>query len=542
MDELLGSRYVLGESLGQGGMGQVFKGRMRGSDTPVAVKILRSELMSDPTAVAGLLQERSILTSLDDPNLVRVLDLVLDGDRLAIVMEYVEGEDLRQHLRRVGTLRPAAAARLAIQLLQGVATIHEAGVIHRDIKPENILLDSSSDPAGIKLTDLGVAFPFNDSFGTITKIIGTPHYMAPEVAGGQAISPAVDIYSVGIVLYEMLVGRPPFTGSHPLEVLAQHRDRSVSPILGLNARLWSLINAMLAKNPAARPPAPEAARALAALVPSLDQEPESPPFYVGGESQESQRPSVTSTAPEALIALPRLGSWPGAAASWIGGAGAEESLRFPTMQRPTLSFPVSYIHDRSARDSPAALAPDHELREEEIRVPGAVVRRFDVGDHEFLLIDRAGDALTLNWTTRITVTEFAGLVKEFNDLGDDEGRATISMDGVIEDMDPQFALKVALMDSRSFDAACQFFRLDSGGTSIAFQVIPHRRRHDVKIFGISARALEVSTVFPLLVRTGTDQIVAHALVIGAGGLSGRLAQALDPPARLNRSARPEESL
>ena len=143
MDQPLGSRYVLHEMLGRGAMGQVYRASMREAETPVAVKLLKPELVSDPELVARFIQERSILTAISHPNVVQIIDLVVEGDTLGIVMELVAGQDLRHHLRRQGTLPPAEAVGLTRQILHGVAAVHASGIIHRDIKPENLLLDTS---------------------------------------------------------------------------------------------------------------------------------------------------------------------------------------------------------------------------------------------------------------------------------------------------------------------------------------------------------------------------------------------------------------
>jgi serine/threonine protein kinase len=126
----LGSKYVLHELLGHGAMGQAFQGSVHGSGTPVAVKVLKPELISD--VVARFFRERSILASIDHPNVAKMLDLVVEGETLGIVMELVEGQDLRRYLRGRGTLPPAEAVYLADQLLQGLAAVHAAGIVHRE--------------------------------------------------------------------------------------------------------------------------------------------------------------------------------------------------------------------------------------------------------------------------------------------------------------------------------------------------------------------------------------------------------------------------
>jgi tRNA A-37 threonylcarbamoyl transferase component Bud32 len=267
----LGSRYVLHEMLGRGAMGQVFRASVRDVETPVAVKLLKPELVSDPELVARFIQERSILTSVSHPNVVQIADLVVEGDTLGIVMEYVAGQDLRHHLRRQGTLAPAEAVGLTLQILHGVAAVHATGIVHRDIKPENLLLDTFGDHTVVKLTDFGVArLSYGTSLTKRTSLIGTPEYMSPELADGAAVTPSADLYSIGILLYEMLAGDTPFTGGHPLAVLRRHVEQPPAPLTGIPVELWNYIDWLLAKDPGSRPhSASEAAAALAALQPQL---------------------------------------------------------------------------------------------------------------------------------------------------------------------------------------------------------------------------------------------------------------------------------
>jgi len=282
----LGSRYVLHDVLGRGAMGQVFRGSVRGSGVPVAVKVLKPELVSDTEVVARFFRERSILTSIDHPNVAKVLDLVVEGETLGIVMELVEGQDLRRYLRARGTLPPGEAVYLAGQLLQGLAAVHAAGIVHRDVKPENVLVRMAQGQMTIKLTDFGVSrLSYGASLTKMTSLIGTPEYMAPELAEHDTATPAADLYSAGIVLYEMLAGRTPFAGGHPMAVLRRQADQPPPPITGVPGDLWAQIESLLAKDPGSRPgsaaaalnrltPLQTALAGLPALPPMADRESE----------------------------------------------------------------------------------------------------------------------------------------------------------------------------------------------------------------------------------------------------------------------------
>ena len=280
MDQPLGSRYVLHELLGRGAMGQVFRGTVRGSGAAVAVKVLKPELVSDTEVVARFFRERSILTSIDDPNVAKVLDLVVEGDTLGIVMELVEGQDLRRYLRARGTLPPGEAVYLVGQLLNGLAAVHAGGIVHRDVKPENVLVSTARGQMVLKLTDFGVSrLSYGASLTKMTSLIGTPEYMAPELADHDTATPAADLYSAGIVLYEMLAGRTPFAGGHPIAVLRRQVEQPPPPIPGAPAELWAQIGSLLAKDPPSRPGSAAAAiDRLAPLQHRLDRLPALPPM------------------------------------------------------------------------------------------------------------------------------------------------------------------------------------------------------------------------------------------------------------------------
>ena len=329
MTKALGSRYVLHETLGRGAMGQVFAGSIQPGGEPVAIKILRPELVSDPEIVARFVRERTILTSVGDPYVVRVIDLVVEGDTLGIVMELVRGPDLRRHLLSRRTVPPAEALHLTSQLLRGMAAVHAVGVIHRDIKPENVLVDTSDGQTRLKLTDFGVArLSYGGSLTRLSGVIGTPEYMAPELAEHNHGTPAADVYSAGIVLYEMLCGRTPFAGGHPLAVLRRQADQPPPPIPGVPPELWNLIAWMLAKDPASRPAsAAEAHAALAPLETALASWPALAPWegpaaeasaWATPPAGQTVPPGPAGPAPQATILRHRdHGSVPGP--NGIGG-------------------------------------------------------------------------------------------------------------------------------------------------------------------------------------------------------------------------------
>ena len=274
----LGQRYLLHEAIGRGAMGRVYRATRRDTGDVLAAKVLHPELADDKTIVARFVQEGAILTGIQDPHVVRVRDLVVDGDTLAILSDLIPGTDLRRHLNASGTLPAATAAAITAQVLRGLAAGHAQGVIHRDVKPENILVDWDGPEAGTpgpavplaRVADFGVARLAGTSGLTrMTSLIGTPDYMAPEMAVPSPVTDKVDVYGAGVVLYELLCGVTPFAGPHPMAVLKAHTDRLPGRIPGVPDDLWKVLSSMLAKDPARRPTAVAAATQLETLAAGL---------------------------------------------------------------------------------------------------------------------------------------------------------------------------------------------------------------------------------------------------------------------------------
>jgi serine/threonine protein kinase len=268
----LGSRYTLDHVIGRGGTGEVWLARDE-VDDPVAVKVLRPELVDDQEIVVRFLRERQVLRSVRNSHIVGVRDLVVEGDTLAIVMDYVARSDLRTYLREHnGALAPSVAVSLTRQMLDALTVVHAAGVVHRDVKPENVLIDTDMNGQPVaKLSDFGVSRLLDGvTLTRISGLIGTPRYMAPELGHGADPSPASDLYAVGVVLYEMLAAHPPFTGDHPIAVLRAHAEDEPDRPRGVPVKLWRVVVKLLAKDPALRyQDAQSAADALARVQPLL---------------------------------------------------------------------------------------------------------------------------------------------------------------------------------------------------------------------------------------------------------------------------------
>ncbi|MGW0107723.1 serine/threonine-protein kinase [Streptomyces cellulosae] len=270
----VGSKYLLEEPLGRGATGTVWRARQRetaGAEAAVpgqpgetvAIKVLKEELASDADVVMRFLRERSVLLRLTHPNIVRVRDLVVEGDLLALVMDLIDGPDLHRYLRENGPLTPVAAALLTAQIADALGASHADGVVHRDLKPANVLLKQQGDELHPMLTDFGIARLADSPGLTRTQeFVGTPAYIAPESAEGRPQTSAVDIYGAGILLYELVTGRPPFSGASALEVLHQHLSAEPRRPSTVPDPLWTVIERCLRKNPEERPSAENLARGL----------------------------------------------------------------------------------------------------------------------------------------------------------------------------------------------------------------------------------------------------------------------------------------
>lgn len=254
-EQLLNDRYRLISQHGSGGMSVIYKATDIALGRTVAVKILRPSLTNDNSFLVRFRQEARNVANLAHPNIVTVHDVGQDGNTYYMVMEFVDGPDLKKVIKAEGLLSIERSLNIAIQMCLGIGYAHRAGLVHADVKPQNILL---AEGDRIKVTDFGIAQAL-----ALTKpqerqkiVWGSPHYFAPEQAQGEYPSPASDVYSIGIVMFEMLTGRLPFTGNDQQELALAHIRDAPPRISELNPQVPSsldqIVQKVLAKDPKAR--------------------------------------------------------------------------------------------------------------------------------------------------------------------------------------------------------------------------------------------------------------------------------------------------
>jgi serine/threonine protein kinase len=271
---ILGERLQIEALLGAGGMGAVYRARHLELGRHVAVKVIGEAAVPEAELVARFEREARTMSHLDHPNVVRVLDFGHDGERLYLVMEYVEGESLHAFMAHHAPLDLKTVAELGGQILDGLAAIHRAGLVHRDVKPGNVIVVEREGKLSVKVCDFGLL----RSIPRSGAVVGTPSYMAPEQVLGTEVDGATDVYSAGVLLFEMITGRVPFIGSTPVAVLMKHvQEAQPSPRImrpEIPPELEQLILRAMSKEPELRPSAEEMAARLRAgrLAPRAPKE------------------------------------------------------------------------------------------------------------------------------------------------------------------------------------------------------------------------------------------------------------------------------
>jgi eukaryotic-like serine/threonine-protein kinase len=297
--QVFGGRYELGEQIARGGTAQVFVARDLLLGRPVALKVLISELSSDSAFVARFRREAQAAANLSHPNIVPIFDWGEAESTYFIVMEYVDGEALSSIIRTQAPIPAAQAAGIASDIAKALAYAHRHGVVHRDVKPGNVLITADGQ---VKVTDFGIARAMGagEQVTQTGLVMGTATYFSPEQAQGFAVDGRSDIYSLGVVLYEMVTGKPPFSGESPVSIAYQHvRERPQPPRLvnpQVPAPLEAVILQAMAKSPADRYQSADAMRA------DLDRFVHGQPVLAPPAPDEPATIAVPATVPESGFA------------------------------------------------------------------------------------------------------------------------------------------------------------------------------------------------------------------------------------------------
>ena len=333
MTRRVAGRYLLGEQLGAGGTSRVHAAVDERLGRRVAVKLLDARLVAsaDPAGRERFLREGPMSASFSHRHAVTVFDAGEDNDDLYIVMELVDGPSLAEHMAATGPLPIDEAVNIARQLLAALAAAHAAGIVHRDVKPANVLMGADGE---IKLADFGIAKRFDeldDSVTTTGMVIGTPRYLAPEQATGAELTPATDVYAMGILLFEMFTGCTPFVGDTPIAIALVQQSQVAPDVRSLRPELSPRLAAAVARALATRP----SDRYPTALEMAADLENAWPPPAAALPA------AVVATQLMEAAGTPAVGARSGDTEIWPVAAAGQAST--PVAMVPARRFPLKSV-------------------------------------------------------------------------------------------------------------------------------------------------------------------------------------------------------
>ena len=315
---VLSGRYKLEAKLGSGGMSTVYLAKDSTLDRDVAVKVMHREMSEQADQLERFRQEARAVAKLSHPNVVAVIDAGEDGGHPYIVFEYVEGETLKQRINRIGALDTQEALAYAIEIARGLTVAHARNMVHRDIKPQNVLIDAEGRA---KLTDFGISRQLEQDGMTATgRVLGTTDYVAPEQAMGHPVDPRSDIYSLGVVLFEMLVGQVPFSADSQVGVAMKHVNEELPDVQQRRPEI-SAAAALVVERATAKDPA-ERYQQVGEMIDDLSTALEVEAARAGSTTDEATSVLEAVPAPERKLAGRGRGSWVAVALLALVVAGA----------------------------------------------------------------------------------------------------------------------------------------------------------------------------------------------------------------------------
>ncbi len=321
---VLSGRYRLEAKLGSGGMSTVYLARDETLDRSVAIKVMHREMSEQADQLQRFRQEARAVAKLSHPNVVGVIDAGEDGGYPYIVLEYVEGETLKQRINRLGALDAQESLAYAIEIARGLTVAHARQMVHRDIKPQNVLIDADGRA---KLTDFGISRELEGDGLTATgRVLGTTDYVAPEQAMGQGVDPRSDIYSLGVVLYEMLTGDVPFHADSQVGVAMKHVNEELPDVQHLRPGLSSAV-ALVVERATAKDPAERYQRA-GEMIDDLETALEVEAARAGSTSGEATNVLDAVPPPQRKLAGGARWSWAAVALLALVAAGALAAVIF----------------------------------------------------------------------------------------------------------------------------------------------------------------------------------------------------------------------
>jgi serine/threonine-protein kinase len=357
--EVIAGRYDLQEVVGTGGMSTVYRAHDRLLERTVALKVLHPHYGSDTEHAQRFRHEARAVAQLSHPSIVTVIDRGESDDRQFIVFEYVDGENLKQLCGRRGPLPVREALELTLQIAGGLAFAHAHGIVHRDVKPQNVLVDAGGSA---KVTDFGIAHWLDAEHGmTLTgTVLGTSDYLSPEQASGRPVTPATDVYSLGVVLFELLAGGIPFPGDNAVAVAMRHLHEPPPSLLGrrrdVSPRLAAAVERALAKDPAHRFGSMEAfAAELRGCLdePAVDVDAQ-PTLVVPGAARQPRR---RSRLPAVLGLLGLLAALAAGGIYLLDGSGGGGSPASPSHGGGAVT-----LHGATAYDPPPGDGREHDAQ------------------------------------------------------------------------------------------------------------------------------------------------------------------------------------